>query len=278
MDIVKDIRGICTLLGFIVVGLGGTYWYMKDKQIISSGPGATLDLYFKCFAFFGVIGGIAGGIIGELLGQGISLIIQYWYILLAIVAVGILWVKKGRNIEDTRKKMLFLGVILLMVAVLCGGYTYIQNKEVTNTNQIMAQNTNKKVEKKTAEYDNNYNNSSYNNSEYNNKMPPNQSATSASKTNKETPNWHWIKDNNTGVYIWNPEPIEGESIVWNGGYVQDGEYRYANGAGIVTWYKDGKVIQVDDGAFIRGRHHGHFTHKFPSGRVEYSNWDNGREI
>lgn len=97
-------------------------------------------------------------------------------------------------------------------------------------------------------------------------------------TQQEEPDWHWIKDNNTGVYIWNPEPEDGEYIVWNGGYVEVGKYRYANGLGIVTWYKNGKVIQVDNGAFDTGRHHGKFTHKFPSGKVIYSNWDHGREI
>jgi len=96
--------------------------------------------------------------------------------------------------------------------------------------------------------------------------------------NQDEPDWHWIKDNNTGVYIWNPEPEDGEYIVWNGDYVQVGKYRYANGPGIVTWYKNGKVIQVDNGAFERGRHHGKFTHKFPSGKVKYSNWDHGKEI
>ena len=96
--------------------------------------------------------------------------------------------------------------------------------------------------------------------------------------NKETPNWHWICDQNNGAWLWNPEPADGESVRWDGGYVEDGAYRYADGAGTLTWYKNGKVIQVDDGAFVRGRHHGHFTHRFPSGKVKYSNWKNGREI
>lgn len=89
---------------------------------------------------------------------------------------------------------------------------------------------------------------------------------------------HWIKDENTGVYLWNPEPAEGESITWSGGYVSEGNYKYADGKGVVTWYRDGKIIQVDEGGFSRGRHHGKFTHRFPSGNVIYSNWDHGKEI
>ncbi len=89
---------------------------------------------------------------------------------------------------------------------------------------------------------------------------------------------HWIEDSRTGVYLWNPEPAEGESIVWSGGFVTDGNIRYAEGSGVVTWYRNGEVIQIDEGGFSHGRHHGHFSHKFPSGRIIYSNWDHGREI
>ncbi|MCR5438370.1 MAG: zinc ribbon domain-containing protein [Selenomonas sp.] len=95
---------------------------------------------------------------------------------------------------------------------------------------------------------------------------------------EDKPNWHWIQDTTTGVWLWNPEPTEGEWIVWSGDYVTDGNYRYANGPGVLTWYKNGKVIQVDNGSFERGRHHGRFTHKFPSGKVKYSNWSHGREL
>ena len=98
------------------------------------------------------------------------------------------------------------------------------------------------------------------------------------KKEEDKPNWHWIQDTTTGVWLWNPEPTEGEWIVWSGDYVTDGNYRYANGSGVLTWYKNGKVIQVDNGTFERGRHHGRFTHKLPSGKVKYSNWSHGREL
>ena len=88
---------------------------------------------------------------------------------------------------------------------------------------------------------------------------------------------HWIKDSRE-VYLWNPEPQDGESITWSGGFVQDGDYKFADGSGIVTWYRNGEVIQVDNGTFRHGRHHGRFSHEFPSGRVDYSNWDHGVEV
>ena len=89
----------------------------------------------------------------------------------------------------------------------------------------------------------------------------------------------WIKDNTSDIYMENPSPTEGETISWSGGYVQDGNYKYADGFGTTTWRKYGNVIQVDEGTFVHGRRHGSYKHQFfPSGKIEYSNWDNGREI
>lgn len=89
---------------------------------------------------------------------------------------------------------------------------------------------------------------------------------------------NWIADSSTNIYLWNPEPGENETISRSGDYIQEGGYRYANGPGVVKWYKNGKLIQTDEGAFYHGRHGGHFKHTFASGRVDYSNWDNGVEI
>ncbi len=89
---------------------------------------------------------------------------------------------------------------------------------------------------------------------------------------------HWIKDDKTNIYIWNPEPSGNEKITWSGGYIQDGDYKFAEGSGKVTWYRDGQVIQVDEGTFSHGKHHGQFKHTFKSGNVEYSNWNHGEEI
>ena len=91
---------------------------------------------------------------------------------------------------------------------------------------------------------------------------------------------HWIKDNSNGIYIQNPSPAEGETISWNGGYVQDGKYKFASGSGTTVWRNSaGEVVQVDEGTFERGQGQGQFKHQFfPSGNVAYSNWQNGKEV
>ena len=89
---------------------------------------------------------------------------------------------------------------------------------------------------------------------------------------------HWIKDTANGAYVWNPEPQDGESVRWDGGTVRDGNNLYAQGNGRLTWSKNGQVIQVDEGTFEHGKHHGKFKHTFKSGNVDYSNWNHGEEI
>ena len=90
---------------------------------------------------------------------------------------------------------------------------------------------------------------------------------------------HWIKDAD-GIYLWNPEPQEGERITWSGGFVQDGAYKFAEGKGVVTWYnKNGEVVQIDEGPFKHGQRNGRFTHKFlRSGKTVYTTWNNGEEV
>lgn len=89
---------------------------------------------------------------------------------------------------------------------------------------------------------------------------------------------NWIKDAH-GVYLWNPQPTEGETITWSGGFVKDGQYKFADGNGVVTWYnKYGKVVQVDEGNFKHGQRHGQFTHRFKNGNVVQIKYDNGVEI
>lgn len=89
---------------------------------------------------------------------------------------------------------------------------------------------------------------------------------------------NWIKDENTGIYLWNPYPTDNESISWSGGYVQDGDYRYAEGFGTVTWYKDGKLNGIEEGTFEHGKPHGHNVYKFPDGIVKETDWNHGEEI
>ena len=91
---------------------------------------------------------------------------------------------------------------------------------------------------------------------------------------------NWIKDNASEIYMQNPSPSEGETISWSGGYVQDGEYKFANGSGTTVWKNSaGEVVQVDEGTFEHGQRQGQFKHQvFPSGNVIYSNWKNGKKV
>ena len=112
------------------------------------------------------------------------------------------------------------------------------------------------------------------NSSQNNSVNPSPTNTPAPQLGRE-----WIQDSNTGIYLKNPEPTDGESITWSGGYVQDGQYKLADGYGVANWYRYGELKQVDEGTFIKGERNGQFKHKFyPSGNVDYSNWDRGVEI
>lgn len=102
--------------------------------------------------------------------------------------------------------------------------------------------------------------------------------TTTNPTITKTLGENWIKDDHTEIYLWNPNPKGDEQISWNGGFVQDGDYKFADGSGTLTWYRDGEVIQVDEGTFEHGRHQGRFKHTFKSGNVAYSNWEHGEEI
>lgn len=87
---------------------------------------------------------------------------------------------------------------------------------------------------------------------------------------------HWIRDEETYVYLWNPQPQEGETVSWQGDFVEDGGYKYAEGFGKTTWYRHGEMTQRDEGTFEHGRRHGVFKHQFfPSGNVDYSTWEHG---
>ena len=89
----------------------------------------------------------------------------------------------------------------------------------------------------------------------------------------------WIQDQSTGVYMQNPSPVDGESISWSGGYVYEGNYKYADGYGTTTWIRYGRIVQIDEGSFIKGRRNGEFKQRFyPGGRVGYSGWNNGVKV
>ena len=109
-----------------------------------------------------------------------------------------------------------------------------------------------------------------NNSQRQNNSPQNVSSSPAPTGE------HWIRDEETYVYLWNPKPQEGETVSWQGDFVEDGGYKYAEGFGKTTWYRHGEMTQQDEGTFEHGRRHGVFKHKFfPSGNVDYSTWEHG---
>lgn len=157
-------------------------------------------------------------------------------------------------------------------------YTYEYNDDDDITLSIYYDKSGKEVSRENTSTNANVASTPVNNHPPTNNPPASNAAPPPPPAVEEPVGIHWIKDDSTGVYLWNPEPKEDESISWSGSYIQDGNYRYANGAGTVTWYRNGRVIQVDNGAFEHGRHNGQFSHKFPSGRVIYSNWDHGKEI
>ena len=89
---------------------------------------------------------------------------------------------------------------------------------------------------------------------------------------------NWIQDENSGVYIWNPDPIDGESVEWRGHAVRDGDKLYAHGYGMVIWHLNGEAVQGDIGYFYNGKQHGNFKHILSNNRVFYTDWDHGKRL
>lgn len=108
-----------------------------------------------------------------------------------------------------------------------------------------------------------------------------QSATTAERQRQANNplGYHWIQDPSNGIYVQNPSPVDGESVSWSGGYVYEGSYKYADGYGTTTWTRYGRIVQIDEGNFVRGRRNGEFKQRFyPGGRVSYSGWNNGVKV
>ncbi len=89
---------------------------------------------------------------------------------------------------------------------------------------------------------------------------------------------HWFVDIKQGVLIWNSNPEHGESVEWNGGFVQDGAHKYADGRGEAKWYLNGQFEQSDKGYYEHGKRHGRFTQVFSDGRTVHSEWQHGTKI
>lgn len=62
----------------------------------------------------------------------------------------------------------------------------------------------------------------------------------------------WIADAGSGIKVWNPNPVPGESVRWTGGAV-DG---LASGEGELTWFLHGRVNGRYRGGMRRGIYNG----------------------
>lgn len=133
------IGGIGMLLGVLIFGIGGPIWYLKDKTIITTGPGATFELYLKYAVPFGFVGGLLGFIIGYLFGSVIVIALTYWYIV-AIIAGVIAYNITGDNVN----KALVAGAIVAVIGF--GANSYIQSNvqpvKATSSNANNTQNKN----------------------------------------------------------------------------------------------------------------------------------------
>lgn len=106
---VNAIIALCAIL----IGIVGTYFYMKDKTVIATSIGAKFDLYWKVFGFFFVIGGITGIIVLVFLKEfGV-------YIALGLGAITILFAVRGNKEVDAeaRQKQYNLAGIFLFAAL-----------------------------------------------------------------------------------------------------------------------------------------------------------------
>lgn len=84
----------------------------------------------------------------------------------------------------------------------------------------------------------------------------------------------WIRDNTTGVKVWNPQPAPNETATWSGG----SEEGYAEGWGELKWFTNGRLVQRGQGAMSQGKMKGRWKVEFLNrGQVfEGAYWENRR--
>ena len=99
--------------------------------------------------------------------------------------------------------------------------------------------------------------------------------------------------NQQGCYVWNPNPVPGETATWTGACGPNG---VARGSGTLTWNSDGTqtgtgLLQggratgnwtwrysngyVFEGAYVNGQRHGNAVRRFPNGDVAEGPYVNG---
>jgi len=83
----------------------------------------------------------------------------------------------------------------------------------------------------------------------------------------------WIQSTNRKkCKIWNPNPIPNESITWTGKC----ESGYAQGTGIMTWFKNGKENGMYEGVLLNGVMDGVGKYSFPNGNIYDGEWVKGK--
>lgn len=77
-------------------------------------------------------------------------------------------------------------------------------------------------------------------------------ASAASAAGQQLPS-DWITDPKSGCRAWNAAPRAGESVTWEGPCV-DGT---AEGKGVLRWFLNGEMTEIDAGDFKKGKLDGH---------------------
>jgi hypothetical protein len=71
----------------------------------------------------------------------------------------------------------------------------------------------------------------------------------------------WIEDSKTGCKVFNPNPVPNEKIE----YVGNCSNGFAEGRGVVTWYKNGVFNERAEADFKNGKLYGQVTYTYASG-------------
>jgi len=79
------------------------------------------------------------------------------------------------------------------------------------------------------------------------------------------------------VAVWNPSPVAGETVEWFGGreYSPDVSGFVAQGYGRAVWYRQGVLVQSDEGTYFNGQRHGRIVQKLADGGIIVGNWEHG---
>ena len=89
------------------------------------------------------------------------------------------------------------------------------------------------------------------------------------------------------LLIWNPSPVSGETVHWEGGMIS--HYRltgeepgfpvyYVHGYGKASWFVNGVFEQSDEGEHYGGKRNGRIIQRFADGRVKETVWEHGIKI